>query len=715
MKNQFGVFLLFFLMVPFFAGAETGEKLWLRYEALSEDVRAQYEELSSVWTEEGGDMLSVAHSECHNALEGLTGREWESAEDTGEGDVLIGVDLHQKVESESLAADLESCGDEGYVIRTLNNEDRNQIVITGNTEAGVLYGTFAFIRLMQTGASPDDINIVESPKYDLRLLNHWDNLDGTVERGYAGHSIWWNREKGFEELKDHYRTYARANASVGINGTVINNVNADPQVLTSEYIQRFARFADLLRPYNIQIYMSVNFSSPAVIGGLEDSDPMRDEVRQWWEDKVDEIYEEIPDFGGFLVKANSEGQPGPQDYDRTHAEGANMLADVLEPHEGIVMWRAFVYEPSGDDRAKQAYNEFKPLDDEFRENVIVQVKNGPVDFQPREPYSPLFGAMEETPLMIEFQITQEYLGCSDHLAYLPTLQKECLESDTYAKGPGSTVAKTTDGSLFDQKYTAISGVSNVGRDRNWTGHHFAQSNWYAFGRLAWDHSLDADDIAREWVKMTFSRDKDFIKPVVNIMMRSREAVVNYMTPLGLHHLMGWSHHYGPEPWCEVEDARADWLPKYYHKASEDGIGFDRSESGSNAVGQYFEPMNSVYNNPETCPENLLLWFHHLPWDYTMDSGLPLWDELVYHYYHGVEEARLMQKKWDRLEGMIDQERFEHVQKKLKIQTEEAVWWRDACVLYFQTFSEMPIPHELERPVHDLEELKKLEFDMEHHN
>jgi alpha-glucuronidase len=579
----------------------------------------------------------------------------------------------------------------------------------------VLYGTFAFIRKMQNEEEIAGLNMVEAPKYEQRLLNHWDNLNGTVERGYAGHSIWWNRDSEFEDLKEHYLTYARANASVGINGTVLNNVNADPDVLTSEYIQKFAQFAELFRPYNIKVYMSVNFSSPAIIGGLDDSDPLRDEVREWWKEKVKEIYDEIPDFGGFLVKANSEGQPGPQDYGRTHADGANMMAEALEPYNGIVMWRAFVYAPSGGDRAKQAHNEFVPLDGKFHENVIVQAKNGPIDFQPREPFSPVFGSMSQTPLMIEFQITQEYLGFSNHLAYLATMQKETFETDTYVNGPGSTVAKATDGSLFDQTHTAISGVANIGRDTNWTGHHFAQANWYAYGRLAWDHTLRADEIAREWLGMTFSNEQAFVEPTLNIMMRSRDAIVNYMTPLGLHHLMGWSHHHGPEPWTEIEDARPDWLPKYYHKASEDGIGFDRTDSGSDAVSQYEEPLASMFNNPQTTPENLILWFHHLPWNYTMSSGLPLWDELCYHYYDGVDEVRLMQKKWDRLSGFIDEERFEHVRYKLKVQSREAEWWRDACLLYFQTFSEMPIPGELERPVHDLEELKKIKFDMTHHN
>jgi len=711
------IFLLFFLVVslPGLVSAESGENLWLRYVPVSEMVLDDYSTLDKIYVEGKSPVINVAKEELLRALEGMTGVDAEINKKLSGSSVYLGVGLNEKMELPGIEEDLNTCGEEGFVIREIGGGKGLRIVITANTDAGVLYGTFAFIRKLQNEEKIQGLNIVEAPKYQHRLLNHWDNLDGTVERGYAGHSIWWNRERSFDDLKEDYVTYARANASVGINGTVLNNVNANPEVLTDEYIEKFARFAEVLRPYNIKVYMSVNFSSPAIIGSLEDSDPLRDGVREWWKNKVKEIYEEIPDFGGFLVKANSEGQPGPQDFGRTHADGANMLAEALEPYNGIVMWRAFVYAPSGDDRAKQAYTEFVPLDGKFHENVIVQVKNGPVDFQPREPFSPVFGAMEQTPLMIEFQITQEYLGFSNHLAYLPTLQKETFESDTYVNGSGSTVAKATDGSLFNQKHTAIAGVANIGRDTNWTGHHFAQSNWYAYGRLAWDHTLRADEIGREWLGMTFSNEPAFVEPALNIMMRSREAVVNYMTPLGLHHLMGWSHHHGPEPWTEIEGARPDWLPKYYHKASKDGIGFDRSTTGSNAVSQYEEPLASMYNNPQTCPENLILWFHHLPWNYTMSSGLSLWDELCYHYYDGVEEVRLMQKKWDRLEGFIDDERFEHVQQKLKIQSREAEWWRDACLLYFQTFSEMPIPPELERPVHDLDELKKIKFDMTHHN
>jgi alpha-glucuronidase len=499
MREKILLLVLLVFSLPGLVSAESGENLWLRYVPVSETVLDDYSSLDKLYVEGNSPMLEVAKEELVKAIKGMTTVDASISRKIAGASVLLGVGLETKVDIPGLKEDLKECGDEGYVIKTTGEGNGLQVVISANSDAGVLYGTFAFIRMMQNEEQIAGIDIVETPKYQHRLLNHWDNLNGTVERGYAGHSIWWNRERSFDDLKEDYITYARANASVGINGTVLNNVNADPDVLTNEYIEKFARFAEVLRPYNIKVYMSVNFSSPAILGNLEDSDPLRDEVREWWKNKVKEIYDEIPDFGGFLVKANSEGQPGPQDYGRTHADGANMMAEALEPYGGIVMWRAFVYAPSGGDRAKQAYKEFVPLDGKFHENVIVQVKNGPIDFQPREPFSPVFGAMEQTPLMIEFQITQEYLGFSNHLAYLPTLQKETFESDTYAKGPGSTVAKTTDGSLFDQKHSAIAGVANIGRDINWTGHHFAQANWYAYGRLAWDHTLRADEIGMEWL------------------------------------------------------------------------------------------------------------------------------------------------------------------------------------------------------------------------
>lgn len=695
---------------------EDGSRLWLRYDLMEEPLRSHYAEtIKSLVAPEQGEIMAAAIAEIDMAMEGLTGRKPERTTLPVAGSLVIVTSKNPLARQLVTKEELAGCGNEGFLIRSLQYRGQPIILIAANTPAGALYGTFRLIALMQSGNPLGDLHLQKRPGYKFRLLNHWDNLDGTVERGYAGRSIWWNNEGDEEQLRELYTTYARANASIGINGASINNVNASPQVLTPEYIDRFARFAGYLRPYNMKIYMSVNFSSPKIIGGLATSDPFDPKVRQWWKDKVKEIYTKIPDFGGFLVKANSEGQPGPQDFGRTHADGANMLAEALEPYNGIVMWRAFVYQPEGDDRAKQAYTEFKPLDGQFHPNVIVQVKNGPVDFQPREPFSPLFGAMQKTPLMAEFQITQEYLGFSSHLVYLAPLQKEVLDADTYARGPGSTVAKTTDGTLYPSRHTAIAGVANIGRDTNWTGHHFAQANWYAYGRLAWDPGLRAGDIADEWLKMTFTRDERFVRKAGNIMMRSREAAVNYMTPLGLHHLMGWDHHYGPEPWTWFEGARPDWLPSYYHKADTAGIGFDRSPRGSNAVEQYFSPLREQYGDPGSCPDELLLWFHHLPWDYPMRSGRTLWNELAYRYTDGMLEAREFQKIWDMLEGAIDDKRFQEVQYKLKVQAREAQWWRDACLLYFQTFSRRHIPAELERPVHDLQELQKQKFDLKHQN
>ena len=719
MRSKFSTF--FFLLASFFmmhgpVSAEDGSALWLRYHPLSEDLRASYTgAFKSLVVSEKGLVFESATSELELSFKGLLETSLVRAEKPGPGSIVMGTSRNRLIRQLIPAADLEACGREGFIIRTVISRGNSYTIIAAGTEAGVLYGTFTLIRLMQTGQPVSNLNVQEKPEYEHRVLNHWDNLNGTVERGYAGHSIWWNMPGDEETLRKLYTTYARANASAGINGASINNVNASPQVLTPEYIAKFARFAGYLRPYNMKIYMSVNFSSPRIIGGLPTSDPLDPAVRAWWKEKVGEIYRAIPDFGGFLVKANSEGQPGPQDYGRTHADGANMLAEALEPYNGIVMWRAFVYEPTGDDRAKQAYTEFMPLDGKFHPNVIVQVKNGPVDFQPREPFSPLFGAMQKTAPMVEFQITQEYLGFSNHLVYLAPLQKEVLDADTYALGKGSTVARATDGSLFPFPRTAIAGVANIGRDTNWTGHHFGQANWYAFGRLAWNHRAEAGEIAADWLKMTFTHDETFVRKATDMMMRSREAVVSYMTPLGLHHLMGWDHHHGPEPWTDIPRARPDWLPRYYHNASPDGIGFNRTSSGSKATHQYFQPVRDQFDNPETCPENLLLWFHHLPWDHLMKSGRTLWEELAFVYTRGVDEAREFQRIWDSLEGKTDRERFSHVQYKLKVQAREALWWRDACLLYFQTCSQRSIPLELERPVHDLEELKKVKFNMKHHN
>ena len=599
---------------------------------------------------------------------------------------------------------------DGFIIRDLP-EGRT---IMAKTETGAMYGVYALQRLERTGKAEGKLDIREEPSYERRILNHWDNLDNTVERGYAGWSIWhWGEEIPVERIKE----YARLNASIGINGSVLNNVNATPEMLRRDYLERVAGIADIMRPYGIHVYLSVNFSSPAALGGLETSDPLVPEVREWWAKKVAEIYSLIPDFGGFLVKANSEGLPGPQDFGRTHADGANMLADALAPYDGIVMWRAFVYSPKSPDRANQASEEFKPLDGQFKDNVLVQIKNGPVDFQPREPFSPLFGQMPQTQLMPEFQITQEYLGFSNHLVYLVPLFKECLDSDTYSEGEGSTIADITTGKTYPDIYktTAIAGVANIGRDENWCGHYFAQSSWYGFGRMAWDVNLTSEEIAEEWIMQTFTSEQEFVEPVLDMMMTSREAAVDYMMPLGFHHIFAWTHHYGPEPWCDIPGARADWMPKYYHKADTEGVGFDRTRTGSGNVDHYHEPLASMYNSLETCPEELLLWFHHVPWNYRMSSGRTFWDEMCHRYDRGVKKVREYQQVWENAKPYVDLKRWEAVREKLEIQESDARWWRDACVQYFGEFSGMPVPSDVEQPERPLEELKKIKLNMAHHN
>jgi alpha-glucuronidase len=720
MKKQFG-FLLFGIGViallvcnRTFAAElvhKNGSELWFTNPKLSAQCNMKCP--TGIIQSETSATFSVASEELKTTLAVLYGKEIKPAAKLAEGCILIGTSKNQHVLKYIAASELEGLGPDGFIVRTVGSP--RITVIAANTDIGVLYGVYTFLRELQTTNKTEGIiNIVENPAFQRRMLNHWDNLNGTVERGYAGYSIWqWDKLPG--TISPLYKQYARANASIGINGTVLNNVNATPAVLTREYLEKVEVIAGVLRPYGIKVYLAVNFSSPKELGKLENSDPLNPKVQQWWNEKVKEVYSIIPDFGGFLVKANSEGLPGPQDYGRTHADGANMLADALNPYKGIVMWRAFVYNPDGNDRAKQAYTEFVPLDGQFRKNVIIQVKNGPVDFQPREPFSPLFGAMKKTTLMGELQITQEYLGFSDHLAYLGTMFEEFLDADTYNFGKNSTIARITDGSIFNDSITAIAGVANIGLDSNWCGHHFAQANWYVFGRLAWNHKLSAREIASEWLKQTFTHEASFLAPVTEIMMESREAVVNYMMPIGLHHLFGWGHHYGPEPWCKIPGARADWLPSYYHKANSEGIGFNRTSTGSNAVAQYAEPLRSVYENPATCPDIYLLWFHHLPWDYTLLNGRSLWKEMCYRYSDGVKQTRLFQKKWDAIQGEIDNQRFTEVKAKLATQTKEAIWWRDACLLYFQTYSNQPIPNELDSPIHNLEELKKLKFNMTHHN
>jgi alpha-glucuronidase len=583
---------------------------------------------------------------------------------------------------------LASAGDAGYLIRSATVGRHRVTVIASPGEIGALYGVFHFLRLIQTRQPIAPVKIAERPRLELRLLDHWDNLDGSIERGYAGASLWaWDELP--ERIDPRIEEYGRANASIGINGAVLNNVNAKPESLTARYLVKTAALARALRPYGIRVYLSANFAAPRVLGGLPTADPLDPGVARWWREKAAEIYRLIPDFGGFLVKANSEGQPGPQDYGRTHADGANMLADAVRPHGGIVMWRAFVYSAEVDpDRVKRAYLEFVPLDGGFRDNVLVQVKNGPLDFQPREPFSPLFGAMPRTPLMAELQITQEYLGQSTHLVYLAPMWKEFVDADTYAAGPGSLVARVLDGTLHKYGRTGIAGVANTGRDVNWTGHDFAQANWYAYGRLAWNPGLGAAEIADEWIKMTWGHVPQVVSTIRSLMLDSRETFVDYTMPLGLHHLIGGDH-YAPMP-ENTDPRRLDWSATYYHRADEWGIGFDRTRTGSNAVGQYRSPLREQWGDPATCPENLLLWFHRLPWDYRLGSGRTLWEELVRHYTRGADAARLMESRWEALRGEVDEERHQAVLVKLRRQAADAAGWRDKCLRYFQQFSKRPI-------------------------
>lgn len=547
--------------------------------------------------------------------------------------------------------------------------------LRAHREAGLLYGAFALLRWQATGdtaASAVPTAYSSQPAFDLRMLNHWDNPDLSVERGYAGQSIWkWDeidgrRQRLSERLRRRLTIYARANASVGINAVVLNNVNAKPEMLSPLYIAKVKALAALLRTYGIRTFLSVNFASPMALGGLPTADPLDPRVAAWWQAKADELYKAIPDFGGFLVKANSEGQPGPGDYGRSHAEGANMLARALQPHGGMVVWRCFVYGANhkGEDRVKQAVSEFQPLDGQFLPNVMLQTKNGPLDFQPREPYSPVFDQITRTPNMVELQITQEYLGQSRHLVYLAPMWKEFFRY------------------VSPDRLSGIAGVANTGDDTNWCGHPFSQANWYAFGRLAWQPSLSAADIAREWLCQTFTSDPRFLQPVADMMLASREACVDYMMPLGLHHIFKFDHHYGPEPDGFKADYPLEWCPVYYHKADSLGIGFDRSSRGTNAVAQYREPYRSLFDNLDTCPDEFLLWFHHVGWSHTLHNGLTLWDELCRRYQRGVNEVERFQHVWQQMRPYVDAERHAEVSRRLDIQLRDAREWRDVCLDYF---------------------------------
>ncbi|GBF20454.1 MULTISPECIES: alpha-glucuronidase family glycosyl hydrolase [Arenibacter] len=689
-----------------------GYKLWLRYNLIeNSEILRSYSKLGNpAYLSQGSEIMQNAKNELSVALGQMLGKSPTFSNSIGPDNALV-VALAQDLPkdlAQKFNDDLSNLNNEGFLLKSVNYKNNRITIVTAKKELGILYGVFRLLNLMQSNQDLNALDLLDSPKIKIRMLNHWDNLDRTVERGYAGFSLW-DWQKLPEYIDQRYIDYARANASIGINATALTNVNANALVLTPMYLKKVQALAEVFRGYGIKVYLTARFSAPIEIGNLKTADPLDKEVKKWWKDKTSEIYKIIPDFGGFLVKANSEGQPGPQNYGRDHVDGANMMAEALEPFGGNVIWRAFVYsEHEETDRAKQAYDEFVPYDGKFKDNVLVQVKNGAIDFQPREPFHPMFGAMPKTPLMMEFQITQEYLGFSTHLVYLPKLFEEVLEADTFKKGKGSTVAKVISGSLHGNKLTGMAGVANIGTDINWTGHPFAQANWYGFGRLAWNPELSSEIIAEEWLRATYSNDKGFLEPIKEMMLTSREAVVNYMNPLGLHHLFDTGHHYGPGPW--VDDlGRPDWNPVYYHKADSKGIGFDRTPTGSNATEQYAEEVAKLFNDPNRIPEEYLLWFHHLPWNYQLRNGKTLWDGLALKYQQGVDQVRGMITTWANVRPYLTEGEFNEVNMLLQIQLKEAKWWRDASLLYFQTFSQKSLPDGVENPVETLEYFKSLKF------
>jgi alpha-glucuronidase len=697
------IFILFVLFLIAFkdVNACDGYKLWLRYKKVSNEQLLEKYRLSikAVMIKGESETIQIAQNELKNGLNGLLESTIPQANDVSEDGILIAGAFKNLsfLQDANLKNRLLKVGNEGFVIVNKIVDGKKAIVITANTDTGVLYGVFNFLKLLQTHQDISSLDTVSFPKMKLRMLNHWDMLNSTHE--YGGHLSIWDWYTLPENIKPVYIDYARANASIGINATSLNCVDADPRFLMEENLVKIKALANLFRPYGIRMFMSPNFNAPIILGGLETADPNDPQVNEWWQKKVKVIYELIPDFGGFLVKANSEDEPGPGDFGKSQADGANMFAEALKPYNGIVIWRAFVYAYNPEDRAREAYDIFKPLDGKFADNVLLQVKNGPLDFSPREPFSPLFGAMLHTPLMMEVDIGKGPCGADATVGFMAPMWREALMADTYSKGEGSIVAKIIDGSIDNYKISGMAGVANVYRQRNWTANFLDQANWYSFGRLAWDYNITSEQIAEEWIRRTISNDAAVINPIKKIMMGSRETIVNYQDPLGLNMLTGWGGFRGP--WTNNSE-HANWNSPYYHRADSIGIGFDRTKTGSNAVAQYFPPVEEKFSSLQTCPEEFLLWFHHVPWTYRMKSGKILWDELCYHYYKGVEGVKEMQDIWDSLEGEIDQINFESVKAYLKMQYNTAVKWRDGSVLYFQTFSHLQIPEGLEKPEHDLE-------------
>jgi len=692
------------------AAAEDGYRLWLRYTPVEQPAHDRYAARATQLVAFGHSaILAAALAELDRGLTGMLGNAPAQSPTVADGAIVLATpESSAELAARAAALRLAAAGPEGFVLQSTQWQGHPVTLIAANTDVGLLYGSFRLLGLMQRRESLAGLDVHDAPRLKLRVLDHWDNPDRSIERGYAGQSIWdfW-RLPGY--LDPRYTDYARADASLGINGAVLNNVNASSVYLTAPWIAKVAALAAVLRPYGVHVYLSVLFNSPLDLGQTKTGDPRDPAVIAWWHAKVDEIYTAIPDFGGFLVKADSEGEPGPRDYHLTQAQGANMIAAALAPHGGVLMWRAFIYaSENNQDRVRQAYAEFKPLDGQFAPNILVQIKNGPLDFQPREPAHPLFGALPHTNEMLEVQLTKEYLGFSTHLVYLGALYSQVLQWDTFAHGAGSTVAHVIDGSLEGHTLTGMAGVSNVGVDRDWTGSIFNQADWYAFGRLAWDPQADPKQLAGDWVRMTFSADPAVVTPLVDLMLGSREAVVDYMTPLGLAHIMATGHHYGPGPWID-NLKRPEWNPVYYHHAGAEGIGFDRTVTGSDALADYAPEVARRLADPNRDDARYLLWFHHVPWSLKLASGRSVWDELTYRYSRGVATVHAMARTWDSLKDRIDPQRFQETAAFLQIQQDEAQWWRDACIAYFQSQSHLPLAAGIAAPQHPLAWYEALVF------
>jgi alpha-glucuronidase len=701
--------LLFVFVTANAALAEDGHDLWLRYAPVGASAETKAA-ATAIVAQGHSPSLDAAADELKRGLDGLLAQTTPRAETPGDGAIVIGTPASSSLIA-ALKLPLADAGAEGFVLKSTRLNGHPVTVIAANRDIGLVYGVFAFLRRIQTGKPVTGLDIADAPRLMVRVLDHWDNLDGSIERGYAGASLWrWQTLPAYRDPR--YGEYARADASVGINGAVLNNVNSSPMILTSAYIEKAAALAEEFRPWGVKVWLAPRFTAPQEIGGLKTSDPLDPKVRAWWAAKIAEIYARIPDFGGFLIKANSEGVPGPQDYGRSHSDGANMYADLLKPHGGIVMYRAFVYDDPGKDwkldRIAEAYRIIRPFDGQFRDNVLVQEKEGPLDFQAREPFAPLFGAMPHSQMAVEFPVTKEYTGQGTDIAYLGSMYEEIYQSDTYAYGKGSTVARIVEGKYNKAtRLTGTAGVANTGNDRNWTGSIFNQANWYAFGRFAWDPDSSARGVGEEWARATFGNDPQVASTVTDMLMRSLPALIDYQQPLGLAFLDIDKANTHDGPWLWYNEARRpDWGDVYYHRADEKGIGFDRSPSGYNTVAQYHAPLKQQWSKPETTPDELLLWFHHLPWDYRMKSGNTLWEELQARYHGGVCEVEVLQHAWSTLNGKIDEARYRATAQLLQMQHRNAVWFRDAGLAYFVQFARRPFANGY-KPKYSLDYYKAL--------